>query len=71
MKKIYVKPRIPGNIVRNFERPDLRPVPDDGEWVTDGPQWRRYLRDEDLILAKPPKEAKKDSETTSKSKGEK
>lgn len=54
MNKIYIKPAL-GLIVRNFQRPDMRPLKEEGEFVKDHPQWRRYLRDGDVIKARPVK----------------
>ncbi len=59
--KIFVKPGSPGLQVLNFERKDYRPLDPEGEWVTDSPQWRRYLKSGDVILSTPeqPKISKK------------
>lgn len=62
MTKIFIKPK-EGLIVRNFQRPDLRPLKAEGEQVEDHPQWRRYLKTGDVIKTKPSKaKAKGDKE---------
>jgi len=59
MDKIFIKPAKAGAIVRHPET--MRPLAQEGEWVTDSTQWQRYLRHGDIVLADE-KPAKKEKE---------
>lgn len=54
--RIFIKPKT-GLLVRHPEtRKAINP---EGEWVIDSPQWRRYLRAGDVVIATEKKSAAK------------
>lgn len=55
MEKIFIKPAVPGNIVR-FPTDLKRTLKDDGEWVKDSTDWQRYLRKGDVVMVTPPEQ---------------
>lgn len=55
--KIYIKPAVPGSIVRYPDRMG-KTLPDEGDRVEKTPFWVRRLRDGSVIEAKPPKGGK-------------
>jgi hypothetical protein len=60
MNMIFIKPAIPGSIVRHPEKINYK-ISQEGEFVENSIQWQRYLRDGDVVLAEPPIEKNKDS----------
>lgn len=60
MEKIFVRPAKAGAVVRHPEKQQHK-LAQEGEWVVCTNQWKRYLRNGDVVLATPPveKEAEK------------
>src|SRR5579885_3316006 len=56
MQKLFLKPAVPGAIVRQPDR-DMRPLAQDGEWVQASTFWHLRLLNGDVIEADPPKES--------------
>jgi hypothetical protein len=53
MEKIFVKPAKVGAVVRHPEKPQHK-LAQQGEWVVLSNQWRRYLRNGDVVEVTPP-----------------
>jgi hypothetical protein len=51
--RLLVRPARPGLVVRDLDRPDRQPIPEDGKEVSDTAYWRRRLACGDVILAEP------------------
>jgi hypothetical protein len=54
-ENIYIKPA-PGMVVR--DPADGKPLPETGKTVPNTTHWQRRLKDQDVVLAKPPKQEK-------------
>lgn len=65
--RIFIKPARDGLVVRRFDRRHFPKLKAEGEWVVDCPQWRRYLKAGDVVLASPENSK---TEKPKKSKGE-
>ena len=63
--KVFITLNNPEIILPNFQRPDMRAVLPEGEWVDDDPQWNRYERDGDIKIHSSPPEVKKNDKKKS------
>lgn len=60
---IFVRPARPGLIIHNFQRKDMRPIAETGEFVENDPQWLRYKTEGSILIGEPekPKISKKET----------
>jgi hypothetical protein len=56
MQKIFIKPRIRGQIIRHPEKMQ-HIISQDGEWVVDSTLWQRKLLKGDVVITTPPETA--------------
>jgi hypothetical protein len=54
---IFIKPADPATVVRQPDR-DMRPLAENGEWVTSTPFWELRLLHRDVVETAPPEEPK-------------
>jgi hypothetical protein len=58
-KKLFIKPKVPGTVVRRPDR-EGQPLPEDGAWVDasggNANYWHARLLNGDVVEAEPPRE---------------
>lgn len=58
MKQLFLKPAVPGNLVRDPYAPGMKPLDQQGEWKPATPYWLRRVRFGDAVVCDPPKKVK-------------
>lgn len=54
--RIFIKPAVPGNVVRHPKKLNYV-IKQEGEYVVNHREWRRMLKQGDIVLATPPTES--------------